>query len=71
MHQRCTFPGATENIIIVDVVHNMRLWAQAISLFQLSQQPEPFELKNSKLKSHFKLPSYVFITIEMSNCARQ
>ena len=25
MHQRCTFLGATENIIIVDVVHNMKL----------------------------------------------
>ena len=26
MHQRCTFLGATENIIIVDVVHNMKLY---------------------------------------------
>lgn len=25
MHQRCTFLGATENIIIVDVVHNMKI----------------------------------------------
>ena len=24
MHQRCNFLGATENIIIVDVVHNMQ-----------------------------------------------
>ena len=26
MHQRRTFWGATENIIIVDVVHNMKLY---------------------------------------------
>ena len=26
MHQRCTFLGATENIIIVDVVHNTKLY---------------------------------------------
>ena len=61
MHQRCTFLGGTENIIIVDVVHNMKLWAQAISLFQLSQQPEPFDLDNSKLKSHFTLPSLMYV----------
>ena len=43
MHQRCTFLGATENIIIVDVVHNMKLYIMlSISIKPVLREKFPF-----------------------------
>ena len=43
MHQRCTFLGATENIIIVDVVHNMKLYIMlSISIKPVLREKLPF-----------------------------
>ena len=43
MHQRCTFLGATENIVIVDVVHNMKLYIMlSISIKPVLWEKFPF-----------------------------
>ena len=43
MHQRCTFRGATENIRIVDVVHNMKLYIMlSISIKPVLWEKFPF-----------------------------
>lgn len=43
MHHRCTFLGETENIIIVDVVHNMKLYIMlSISIKTVLREKFPF-----------------------------
>ena len=43
MHQKCTFLGETENIIIVDVVHNMKLYIMlSISIKPVLMEKFPF-----------------------------
>ena len=43
MHQKCTFLGETENIIIVDVVHNMKLYIMlSISIKPVLWEKFPF-----------------------------
>ena len=43
MHQRCTFLGATENIIIVDFLHNMKLYIMlSISIKPVLREKFPF-----------------------------
>ena len=57
MHQRCTFLGATENIRIVDVVHNMKLYIMlSISIKPILREKFHF------ISFHFTLKLFSLLT---------
>ena len=57
MHQRCTFLEATENIRIVDVVHNMKLYIMlSISIKPILREKFHF------ISFHFTLKLFSLLT---------